>query len=122
MNRPDPDACFDSEMPPILSILAREIGTLEAVSTVLEVAQELTPRPTLTEIHLMRIGARPLTRAAYLIGRLQRTLILLEVAASDLQSDLDGGLDDIQSLDPAEVDFNAIEAALERFLRPIPNL
>ena len=108
---------FESEtLPSILEILAKQVETLEVEVEVLQTAQAQIPLPSLTQVARMRTGTLPLSRHAYLLGRLQRAIVTIENVASDLRTDLEQGFADPDSLDLVEADFNAIEAAVTRLI------
>jgi hypothetical protein len=113
MKRPD----FESEtLPSILEILAKQVEALDLEVEVLQSAQALIPFPSLTQVARMRTGALPLSRYAYLLGRLQRAIVAIEDVASDLRADLEHGFEDFESVELVEADFNAIEAAVTRLI------
>ncbi len=114
MSQIDPDKHFDTVVSPILTLVGKEVDVLDVVADVLHVGQALVQRPTLDEVARMRAGTLPLTKPAYAIGRLQRAILHIENAASDLRLDAETGFD-LSGLELADVDFNAIEAALARF-------
>jgi hypothetical protein len=111
MKRPD----FETKtLPSILDLLARQIETLDREVEVLQAAQSTIPLPSLTQVDRMRRGTLPLSRAAYLLGRLQTAIVAVENVASDLRTDLEHGFGDVESVDLVEADFNAIESAVTR--------
>jgi hypothetical protein len=115
MNRSDRG--FESVvLPQILEILAKEMESLDLEVEVLQSAQAVIPLPSLDEVARMRRGALPLSRAAYMLGRLQRAILTVENVASDLRSDLEHGFGDLESVELVEADFNAIEAAVARLI------
>jgi hypothetical protein len=109
---------FESEtLPSILKTLAKQVETLDVEVEVLQSAQAKIPLPSLTQVARMRTGALPLSRHAYLLGRLQRAIVMIENVASDLRTDLEHGYAATPgSADLVEADFNAIEAAVTRLL------
>ncbi|MES1242030.1 MAG: hypothetical protein ABUT39_10460, partial [Acidobacteriota bacterium] len=83
---------FESEMlPSILETLAKRAESLDQEVEVLQAAQSQIPLPSLTQIARMRTGDLPVSRYAYLLGRLQRAIVMLENVASDLHTDLEHG-------------------------------
>lgn len=103
-------------LPSILETLAKRVEALDREVEVLQSAQSRIPLPSLTQVTYMRRGTLPVSRYAYLLGRLQRAIVTLENVASDLRTDLEHGYDDPGSVDLLEADFNAIEAAVTRLL------
>jgi hypothetical protein len=103
-------------LPSILEILAKQVETLEVEVEVLQTAQAQIPLPSLTQVARMRTGALPLTRHAYLLGRLQRAIVMIENVASDLRTDLEHGYEDPDRAELVEADFNAIEAAVTQLI------
>jgi hypothetical protein len=101
-------------LPAILEILAQEVESLDLEVEVLQSAQALIPLPSRTQVARMRRGTLPLSRTAYLLGRLQRAIVTLENVASDLRSDLEHSFGDVEAVELVEADFNAIEAAVTR--------
>jgi hypothetical protein len=109
---------FESDiLPSILETLAKQVETLDVEVEVLQSAQARIPLPSLTQVARMRSGTLPLSRHAYLLGRLQRAIVTIENVASDLRTDLEHGYTNPASANLVEADFNAIEAAVTR-LRP----
>jgi hypothetical protein len=102
-----------STLQSILDLLAAETAALDLEVEVLQSAQELIPLPTLSQVVWMRKGLLPMSRTAYLLGRLQRALMAMENVASDLRTDLEHGFDP-DDVDLVEADYNAIEAAIAR--------
>jgi hypothetical protein len=101
-------------LPQILEILKKETESLDLEVEVLQAAQALIPLPSRTQVARMRRGTLPLSRAAYMLGRLQRAIVTLENVASDLRADLEHSFGDVETVDLVEADFNAIEAAVAR--------
>jgi hypothetical protein len=99
--------------------LLRIVGTAEQVAQMLEAgleilqtAQSTIPAPTLEEVAEIRLGKRPLTQEAFLIGSLQRVILAAENVASDLQAiDLET-LRKVRELLLGDVELNAIEEAV----------
>ena len=99
--------------------LLRIIGTaeqvvqmFEAALEILQAAQSTIPAPTLEEVAEMRLGKRPLTQEAYLLGSFQRVILAAENVASDLQAiDLET-LRKVHELSLTDVELNAIEQAV----------
>jgi hypothetical protein len=111
MKRPDFERVT---LPAVLEILAQQTEALDLEVEVLQSAQALIPLPSLTQVARMRKGTLPLSRFAYLLGRLQRSIVALENVASDLRADLEQGFEDFESVELVEADYNAIEAAVAR--------
>jgi hypothetical protein len=109
-----PDHFESVTLPSILEILAQQVEALDLEVEVLQSAQALIPRPSLTQVARMRRGTLPLSRYAYLLGRLQRAIIAIENVASDLRTDLEHDFGNLGSVELVEADFNAIEAAVAR--------
>jgi len=101
-------------LPAILEILAKQVETLDVEVEVLQSVQAQVPLPSRTQVARMRTGALPLTRSAYLLGRLQRAIVMLENVASDLRTDLEHGFGNLDRVELVEADFNAIESATIR--------
>ncbi|HEX3128303.1 MAG TPA: hypothetical protein VH394_13315 [Thermoanaerobaculia bacterium] len=113
MRRPEKE--FDTEtLPKILEMLSQQLESLESEVEVLQAAQELVPRPSPLQVARMREGGLPMTKAAYMLGRLQRGIVALENVASDLRTDLEHGFGDVEKVELVEADYNAIEAAVTR--------
>jgi hypothetical protein len=102
--------------------LLRIVGTaeqvaqmLEAALEILQAAQSAIPAPTLEEVAEIRLGKRPLTQEAFLIGSLQRIMLGAENMVSDLRAiDLET-LRNVHELLLGDVELNAIgEAVAER--------
>lgn len=108
---------FESEtLPSLLETLAKQVEALDREVEVLQAVQAQIPLPSRTQVAHMRRGTLPVSRYAYLLGRLQRAIVTLENVATDLRTDLDHGYADPGSIDLVEADFNAIEAAVTRLL------
>jgi hypothetical protein len=117
MKRPEPPGHFESvTLPSILEILVEQTEALDLEVEILQSAQALIPLPSLTQVARMRRGTLPLSRYAYLLGRLQRSIVTIENVASDLRADLEHGFEDFESVELVEADFNAIEAAVARLI------
>ncbi len=98
--------------PELVSHLEKQADALEQCAEVLSYVQAMIPLPSAAEIERVRSG-RTMTRDEYLLGRLQRVIVSVENAMSDLRVDLEykfepGGVDLLQ------VDINALLAAVER--------
>lgn len=99
--------------------LLRIVGTaeqvaqmLEAALEILQTAQSTIPAPTLEEVAEIRLGKRPLTQEAFLIGSLQRIMLGAENMVSDLRAiDLET-LRNVHELLLGDVELNAIEEAV----------
>jgi hypothetical protein len=113
MRRPEKD--FEtSTLPRILELLERSSESLELEVEALQEAQAMVPAPDRLLVARMRQGALPLSRTAYLLGRLQRAIVAVENVASDLRADLEQGFGDVESVELVEADYNAIEEAVTR--------
>ena len=99
--------------------LLRIVGTaeqmvqmFEAALEILQTAQSTIPAPSLDEVAEIRLGKRPLTQEAYLLGSFQRVILGAENVASDLQAiDLET-LRNVHELNLGDVELNAIEQAV----------
>ena len=113
MRRPERE--FDAEiLPKILEMLDRQLESLELEVEVLQAAQAMVPPPSRLQVARMRERALPMSRAAYLLGRLQRAIVAVENVASDLRTDLEHGFGDVEHVELVEADYNAIEEAITR--------
>jgi len=104
----------EAVLPALRRVLASEIAVLETAVGVFQDAQALIPLPAKEELAGMRKGRQPLTKAAYLLGRLQQGIVALENIASDLRTDLEDGLECLDGVELSAEEFNAIEAARAR--------
>jgi hypothetical protein len=88
---------------------------LEAALEILQTAQSTIPAPTLEQVAEIRLGRRPLTQEAYLIGNLQRAILGAENVVSDLRAiDLET-LRNVHELGLSGLELNAIgQAVAER--------
>jgi hypothetical protein len=98
--------------PELVSHLEKQADVLEQCAEILSYVQAMVPLPTAAEIEEIR-GGRAMTRDEYMLGRLQRVIVSVENAMSDIRVDLEykfepGGVDLLQ------VDINALLAAVER--------
>jgi hypothetical protein len=102
--------------------IARQIleqaEVLERATQILQEAQDALPSPDPDEVALLREGGS-LSVAAYLSGLLQRVIVNVENAASDLWTGLDPEtLAVLDQMRPSAAEINAIESALsERMQR-----
>lgn len=113
MRRPERD--FEtSTLPKILETLERLLESLELEVETLQQIQAMVPVPSRLLVARMREGALPLSRPAYLLGRLQRSIVAVENVASDLRTDLEHRFEDAESVELVEADYNAIEEAVTR--------
>jgi hypothetical protein len=113
MRRPERE--FEtSTLPEILEKLERSLESLELEVEALQEVQALVPAPSRQLVARMRQGAQPLSRTAYLLGRLQRSIVAVENVASDLRTDLEHGFGDVETVELVEADYNAIEEAVTR--------
>lgn len=102
--------------------ILEQAQVLERVTQILQEAQDALPPPDPNKIALLREGGC-LSIAAYLIGLLQRVIVSVENAASDLRTGLD--METLAVLDqmrPSTVEINAIESALLDRLQRIPHV
>lgn len=108
---------FETEtLPAILKTLSKRAAVLDQEVEVLQSAQAQIPLPSLTQVARMRAGTLPVSRYAYLLGQLQRAMVMIENVSSDLRTDLEHGCESPDSAELVEADFNAIEAAVRRLL------
>ena len=88
------------------------VQMLEAALEILEAAQATIPAPTLREVAEIRLGKRPLTQEAFLIGSFQRVILGAENVVSDLRAiDLEA-LRNVHELTLGDLELNAIEQAV----------
>ncbi len=113
MRRPERE--FETTtLPKILERLKRSLESLELEVDSLQEAQAMVPVPSRLLLARMRDGAMPLSRTAYLLGRLQRSIVAVENVASDLRTDLEHGFGEVETVELVEADYNAIEEAVTR--------
>lgn len=99
--------------PEISQQILEQAEILERVTQILQEAQDALPAPDPEDVALLREGGS-LSVAAYLIGLLQRVIMSVENAASDLQTGLDvETLAVLDQIRPSLVEINAIESALQ---------
>lgn len=96
--------------------IARQIleqaQVLDRVVQHLQKAQDALPPPDQEEVALLREGGS-LSVAAHLSGLLQRVILSVENAASDLRTGLDAEtLGVLDQMRPSAAEINAIESAL----------
>ena len=92
--------------------LLEQAEILERVTQVLQDVQAALPAPGAKEVAALRTGGS-LSVAAYLNGLLQRVIMSVENAASDLRAGVDEeNLSHLDKLRLSAVEINAIEAAL----------
>ncbi len=107
----------DDDLPPdLLDLLTYQAAALEQTVETFQHLQTRLTIPTLVETAAMRRGARPMSRAAYVLAQLQTAGIALENVASDLRTDLEYGFEPVA--EKSETLFNALDAAVERLLPP----
>jgi hypothetical protein len=87
---------------------------LMLVISVLETAQRTLPRVSLVELARMESGQRPVSKTAYLLGRLEGAIIDLEDVVGYLREDLGSGLDHVSSVKLRPAEFRDIEGAIRR--------
>ena len=93
------------------------VQMLEAALEILQTAQSIIPAPTLGEVADMRLGKRPLTPEAYLIGNLQRVILGAENVVSDLRVIDLKTLRNVNKLNLSGVELNALEQAVTERLQ-----
>ncbi|HEX3128130.1 MAG TPA: hypothetical protein VH394_12440 [Thermoanaerobaculia bacterium] len=118
MKRPETD--FEEQtLPKILELLEKQADSLDLEVEALQAAQALVdPPPSPQQVARMRERELPVSRKAYLLGRLQRAIVAVENVASDLRMDLEHGFEDVESFDLIDADYNAIEEAIARLTPP----
>lgn len=93
---------------------------LDQVAQALQKLQNTLPAPSIKEVSTLRRGG-PLSIAAYLIGLVQRAIVSVENAASDLTTGLDEEtLSCLDTMRPSAVEINAIESAMNERLQQRP--
>ncbi len=93
--------------------ILEQAEALERVTQILQEAQDALPSPDPEEVALLREGGS-LSVAAYLSGLLQRVILSVENAASDLRTGVDmETLAVVDQMRPSMVEINAIESALQ---------
>lgn|SRR5690348_13131002 len=113
MRRPERE--FEiSTLPTVLERLERSLASLELEVELLQEVQAMIPAPDPLLVARMKSRALPLSRTAYLLGRLQRSIVAVENVASDLRTDLEHGFGDLETIELVEADYNAIEEAVTR--------
>jgi len=100
-------------LPPELSRrILEQVQILEQAAQALQQAQDELPAPDAEDVALLWEGGS-LSVAAYLIGLLQRVVMSIENAASDLRTGLEEEtLSNLDQMRPSAMEINAIEAAL----------
>jgi len=106
--------------------IARQIleqaQVLEQATQILQEAQDALPPPAPEDIALLREGGH-LSVADYLTGLLQRVIVSVENAASDLRTGLDAEtLAVLDQMRPSAAEINAIESALLDRLKREPHV
>ena len=96
----------------LLEILAWQAKVLEETVEVLQQVQARLPIPSPEEVEEIRSRVRPMSRAAYLLARLQGHLVAIENVASDLRTDLEHGFDP-EGVYMVETLFNALASAVQ---------
>ncbi len=94
------------------TVLAQGEG-LDLVISVLETAQRTLPRISLAELARMESGQEPVSKTAYLLGRLEGAIVDLEDVVGNLREDLERGLQ-ASSLKLERAEFRDIEGAIRR--------
>lgn len=96
----------------IVSAAEQVVQIFEAALEILQSTQSTIPAPTLAEVAEIRLGKRPLTQEAYLLGSFQRVILAAENVASDLQAiDLES-LRNVHEINLSDMELNAIEQAV----------
>jgi len=102
--------------------ILEQAQALEQVAQILQEAQDALPPPAPEAIALLREGGH-LSVAEYLIGLLQRVIMSVENAASDLRTGLDvETLAVLDQMRPSAAEINAIESALLDRLKREPHV
>lgn len=102
--------------------ILEQAEVLERIMQILQEAQDALPPPDPEEVALLRQGGS-FSVAAYLSGLLQRVIMTVENAASDLRTGLDvETLAVLDQMRPSMVEINAIESALQDRLKRIPHV
>lgn len=108
--------------PDVARQILEQAQVLEQVTQILQEAQDALPPPDPEEIGLLREGGS-LSIAAYLSGLLQRVIMSVENAASDLRIGVDvETLAVLDQMRPSAVEINAIESALQDRLQRAPHV
>ena len=112
MSKENSTGASSEDLQRIVGTAEQVVQMFEAALEILQAAQSTIPAPTLEEVAEMRLGKRPLTQEAYLLGSFQRVILAAENVASDLQAiDLET-LRKVHELSLTDVEFNAIEQAV----------
>lgn len=104
----------DKLMPALVGMAAQAARMFESALELLQEAQASVPAPTLEEVAEMRLGQRPLTREAYLLGLFQRALVGAENLTSDLGAVDEETLRSVHEFELSALEFNAMEEAVVR--------
>ena len=108
--------------PDVARQILEQAQVLEQVTQILQEAQDALPSPDPEDIALLREGGT-LSIAAYLSGLLQRVIMSVENAASDLRTGVDvETLAVLDQMRPSAVEINAIESALLDRLQRMPHV
>src|SRR5687768_6036074 len=110
---PELESTLDSD-------LRAQLGSLKSVIEAIQYAQRILPTVTMEEFEGMRRGARPLSRSAYLLGLLQRALIGIEEAFSNIESEVEDGPRPLDVKNFREIQLNEIAAAIKALSRHQP--
>lgn len=94
-------------------LLQGQISVLELAVTIFQRAQTMVPLPEMEDLALMRRGARAVSREAYFLGFLQRSILALEEVATALRNEIEDPAGEMHGSQLSELDFNAIEAAVQ---------
>jgi hypothetical protein len=106
----------------IAAKVLEQAQALDQVAQILQEAQDELPAPSLKEISALRSGDS-FTIVVYLIGLLQRSIVDIENASSDLRATFEeDGLSFLERMRPSAADIAAVETALnERRSRKMSN-
>ncbi|HYU34085.1 MAG TPA: hypothetical protein VEW48_18170 [Thermoanaerobaculia bacterium] len=92
--------------------ILEQAEALERVTAILQESQDALPPPDPEEVALLREGGS-LSVAAFLGGLLQRVIVSVENAASDLRTGVDAEtLAVLDQMRPSAAEINSIESAL----------
>lgn len=108
---------LDELLEEVREIVLSQAANLEGIISVLETAQRSLPRVSLAELGRIQRGEHPVSRTAYLLGRLEGAIVDLEDVAGSLKEDLGNGLDHVASVKLAAAEFRDIEGAIRRVAR-----
>ena len=101
----------------VVKLLESQVDVLEMAMLIFQQAQRMLPLPSSAELAELRKGSRPVGRTVYLLGFLQRAGASLEEVATALRNEIEDATDDVQREGLSELDFNAIEEAIQDLAR-----